>query len=371
VSDSAVDPRLLARIAYADARFREVESQLSDPAVLQDPDQIRILGQERSDLEPAVREGARLQAILEELAGALEIAQEAEDPEMREMAQAEVADLEGRRDELAATVRELLIPKDPMEDRAAVVEIRAGTGGDEAGLFAADLARMYQRLAERRGWRVEIISVSEGIPGSIKEAILEVRGAGAYGRLRYESGVHRVQRVPATESQGRIHTSAATVAVLPEAEEVDLRIDPNDLRIDVFRSSGPGGQSVNTTDSAVRITHLPSGLVVSCQDEKSQHKNKAKAMKVLRSRLLDLAIAESEAERAANRKSQVGTGDRSQKIRTYNFPQNRVTDHRIGMSAYRLEEVLDGDLDDFISALRLAREEERLADEGLAASNQG
>jgi peptide chain release factor 1 len=251
-----------------------------------------------------------------------------------------------------------------MEDRAAVVEIRAGTGGDEAGLFASDLMRMYHRLAERTGWSVELLSVSEGIPGSIKEVIFVVRGRGAFGRLRYESGVHRVQRVPATESQGRIHTSAATVAVLPEAEEVDLQIDPNDLRIDVFRSSGPGGQSVNTTDSAVRITHIPSGLVVSCQDEKSQHKNKAKALKVLRSRLLDQMIAAQEAERARERKTQVGTGDRSAKIRTYNFPQNRVTDHRIGLTLHSLAEVLQGDLDELISALRMAKEEERLEASG-------
>ncbi|HZD05681.1 MAG TPA: peptide chain release factor 1, partial [Longimicrobiales bacterium] len=239
-------------------------------------------------------------------------------------------------------------------------EIRAGTGGDEAGLFAADLMRMFRRLAERRRWNVELVSLSEGIPGSVKEAIFTVRGKGAYGRLRFESGVHRVQRVPETESQGRIHTSAASVAVLPEAEEVDVDIDPADLRIDVFRSSGPGGQSVNTTDSAVRITHVPTGLVVTCQDEKSQHKNKAQAMKVLRSRLLDREIAAREDERARERRSQIGSGDRSAKIRTYNFPQNRVTDHRIGLSLYSLEDVLDGELDELLDALRLAEQEEEL-----------
>jgi peptide chain release factor 1 len=245
-----------------------------------------------------------------------------------------------------------------------VVEIRAGTGGDEAGLFASDLMRMYSRYADRMGWSVELMSVSEGIPGSIKEAIFTVRGRGAYGKLRFESGVHRVQRVPETESQGRIHTSAATVAVLPEAEEVDVDIDPGDLRIDVYRSSGPGGQSVNTTDSAVRVTHVPTGLVVTCQDEKSQHKNKAKALKVLRSRLLDRKIAEQQAERARERKTQVGTGDRSAKIRTYNFPQNRVTDHRIGVTLHALEDVLGGELDALIAALRLAEQEEKLGSGG-------
>jgi peptide chain release factor 1 len=279
---------------------------------------------------------------------------------MLAMAEEEMESLQSSADSLSRKVRELLIPKDPLEDRPAVVEIRAGTGGDEAGLFAGDLFRMYRRSAERNGWTLELISLSEGIPGSIKEVIFTLRGRGVYGRLRFESGVHRVQRVPQTESQGRIHTSAATVAVLPEAEEVDLKIDPQDLRIDVFRSSGPGGQSVNTTDSAVRITHIPTGLVVSCQDEKSQHKNKAKALKVLRSRLLDQRIAEQERGRAEARRLQVGTGDRSGKIRTYNFPQNRLTDHRIGLTLYRLEEVLDGDLDELISALRLAQEEERL-----------
>jgi peptide chain release factor 1 len=279
---------------------------------------------------------------------------------MRALAEAELTGLEEKIEALAAEVRELLIPQDPLGDRAAVVEIRAGTGGDEAGLFASDLMEMYRRLAERQGWSIELVSLSQGIPGSIREAIFTVRGKGAYGRLRYESGVHRVQRVPATEAQGRIHTSAATVAVLPEAEEVDLQIDPSDLRIDVYRSSGPGGQSVNTTDSAVRVTHLPSGLIVTCQDEKSQHKNKAKALKVLRSRLLDQMIAEREAERARERKTQVGTGDRSAKIRTYNFPQNRVTDHRIGLTLHKLGEVLNGDLAELTDALRLAAEEERL-----------
>jgi len=355
-----VDSRLLDRLREARRRLEDVEGQLSDPAVLRDPERLRGLGQERASLAEVAVAAGRVDGLLQELEGARLLARSAEDPELRSMADDEVGALEERLETLALEARELLLPRDPLEDRPAVLEVRAGTGGDEAGLFASDLMRMYQRLAERLGWSVELLSVSEGIPGSIKEAIFTVRGRGAYGKLRFESGVHRVQRVPATESQGRIHTSAATVAVLPEAEEVDVAIDPGELRIDVFRSSGPGGQSVNTTDSAVRITHIPTGLVVSCQDEKSQHKNKAKAMKVLRSRLLDRAIAASEAERARERKTQVGTGDRSAKIRTYNFPQNRVTDHRIGLTVHGLEDVLRGELDELISALRLAEQEEKL-----------
>ena len=356
-----LDPRLEQRLGEAEKRFAELNSALADPAVHSRPEKLRDLGQERSALEPVVEAGGQLRSALTEHRGAAELMEGTDDPEMRRMAEDEMSSLEGRIDRLAVHVRELLVPRDPMDDRAAVVEVRAGTGGDEAGLFAADLMRMYQRMAERAGWSIELVSLSEGIPGSIKEAIFVVRGRGAFGLLRYESGVHRVQRVPATESQGRIHTSAATVAVLPEAEEVDLQIDPGELRIDVYRSSGPGGQSVNTTDSAVRITHIPTGLVVTCQDEKSQHKNKAKALKVLRSRLLDQMIAKQEAERARERKTQVGTGDRSAKIRTYNFPQNRVTDHRIAFTVHSLAEVLQGDLDEMISALRMAKEEERLA----------
>ena len=356
---SELDPRLAERLEDAERRFAGVEEALASPEVLTNPQKLRELGQERAHLEPIVTAGRELKGAVTEHAGAVELA-ESDDPDMRALAVEEASLLEGRIERLSAQVKELLIPPDPLADRPAVVEVRAGTGGDEAGLFASDLMRMYRAYAEQQGWSFELVNVSEGIPGSIKEAIFTIRGRGVYGRLRYESGVHRVQRVPATESQGRIHTSAATVAVLPEAEEVDVDIDPNDLRIDVFRSSGPGGQSVNTTDSAVRITHIPSGLVVSCQDEKSQHKNKAKALKVLRSRLLDHKIAEAEAERARERKTQVGTGDRSAKIRTYNFPQSRVTDHRIGLTLYRLSEVLDGDLDELISALRLADQEERM-----------
>jgi peptide chain release factor 1 len=286
---------------------------------------------------------------------------EGSDAELQAMARDEAERLEGQVEEAEADLKSLLMPRDPLDDRDAVAEIRAGTGGDEAALFAGDLLRMYTRYAESRGWRIELLSMSEGSAGGVKEAIFVVRGSNAYGDLRYESGVHRVQRVPATESQGRIHTSAATVAVLPEAEDVDVQIDEGDLKIDVYRSSGPGGQSVNTTDSAVRITHLPSGLVVTCQDEKSQHKNRDKALSVLRSRLLDLRIAEQEAERARNRKLQVGTGDRSAKIRTYNFPQSRVTDHRIGYTTHALQQILDGGIQEMIDRLRLAGQEERAA----------
>jgi peptide chain release factor 1 len=272
----------------------------------------------------------------------------------------EVEHLETRITELEARLKPALLPHDPLDDRNAIIEIRAGTGGDEAALFAADLLRMYTRFIERSGWRIEPISHADGTLGGVKEAIFKVSGSGAFGAMRWESGVHRVQRVPATETQGRIHTSAATVAVLPEAEEVDVKIEDKDLRIDVFRSSGPGGQSVNTTDSAVRITHLPSGLVVSQQDQKSQLQNKLKAMEVLRARLLDLRVAEQEAERSRMRKSQVGTGDRSAKIRTYNYPQSRITDHRIGFTTHDLPGVMDGHIEPIVDALKLADVEEQL-----------
>ena len=350
------------RLKRAEARLREVDAELSDPEVARDPKRLRVLSQRRAEVEPVARTSREIEATLEELDAARELVDDPDDLEVRELARMEVEELEGRLEALARRAWELVLPGDPMDDRAAVVEVRAGTGGDEAGLFAAEVMRMYERLAERRGWSVELMHLSEGIPGAIKEAVFTVSGRGAYGVLRYESGVHRVQRVPATESQGRIHTSAASVAVLPEAEPVDLAIDPGDLRIDVFRSSGPGGQSVNTTDSAVRITHEPTGLVVTCQDEKSQHKNKAKALKVLRSRLLDREIAARAAERSRERKSQIGSGDRSAKIRTYNFPQNRVTDHRIGLTLHRLESVLQGELDELLGALRLAGRRERLED---------
>jgi peptide chain release factor 1 len=348
------------RLEQAQERHRELTQQLAEPAVLNDPSRLRSVAQEHAELTPVAEAGAELTRVRRERAEAREMAESAEDPEMVALAEQEQATLAEREAALEEEVKRLLTPKDPLADRAAVVEVRAGTGGDEAALFAGDLVRMYVRYAEGRGWSVEMVSASEGEVGGYREASFIVRGKDAYGDLRSESGVHRVQRVPETESQGRIHTSAATVAVLPEAEEVDVEIRDEELRIDVFRSSGPGGQSVNTTDSAVRITHEPTGLVVSCQDEKSQHKNKAKALKVLRSRLLDRKIAEQEAERSRERKAQVGTGDRSAKIRTYNFPQGRVTDHRINLTLYRLQDIIDGDLDEVVEALRLAREAERM-----------
>ncbi len=352
---------LKERVKAALERREELARQLASPEVIGRPEKLRTVAQEHASLERLAEVGGEYLKRLDELGQAREMAESAEDRELRSLARAEVEELEERIRRLERELEELLAPRDPLDDRAAVIEIRAGTGGDEAGLFAADLFRMYTRYAEKRGWRVEVLSTSEGALGGFKEVVFVVRGKDAYGTLRNESGVHRVQRVPETESQGRIHTSAATVAVLPEAEEVDVEIRPEDLKIDVFRSSGPGGQSVNMTDSAVRITHIPTGLVVTCQDEKSQHKNKARALKVLRSRLLDRKIAEQEAQRARERRMQVGTGDRSAKIRTYNFPQGRVTDHRIGLTLHRLQEILDGELDDLLRALRTARREERLS----------
>jgi peptide chain release factor 1 len=349
------------RIHDLERRYEELGIQLADPAVIADNARLRELSREHARLSQVVDAAARLRRARRELDEAQAMLADETDAEMAAMARAEAEQLTADVVQLEAEVKLLLIPRDPLDDRDAVVEVRAGTGGDEAALFAGDLFRMYTRWAERRGWRVEVISVSEGGAGGYKEAVFVVRGEDAYGQLRYESGVHRVQRVPATETQGRIHTSAATVAVLPEAEEVDVQINAGELKIDVYRSSGPGGQSVNTTDSAVRITHLPTGLVVTCQDEKSQHKNKDKAMQVLRSRLLDMRVAEQEAERARDRRTQVGTGDRSAKIRTYNFPQSRITDHRIGFTTHALQQVLDGDLGEMIERLRLAGQEERAA----------
>ncbi len=346
-------------------RYQELTDQLADPALLNAKDKFREVAREHAELTPVAETARELLRVRTQLSEARAMAS-GDDAELAELAEAEIDELTEQEQKLSEELRKQLIPKDPLADRAAVVEIRAGTGGDEAGLFAGDLFRMYSRYAESRRWSVEVMSLSEGERGAIKEVIFTVRGKNAYGDLRHESGVHRVQRVPATETQGRIHTSAATVAVLPEAEEVDVEIKDNEIRVDVYRSSGPGGQSVNTTDSAVRITHIPTGLVVTCQDEKSQIKNKAKALQVLRSRLLDAKVAQQEAERARERKTQVGTGDRSAKIRTYNFPQSRVTDHRIGFTSHNLAGIMDGDLDELLEALKAAREAEHLETAGAA-----
>ena len=342
-------------------RLAELEQRMVDPAVLGDRHRAKELGGELKHLQAIARPGRRYLELQEALAEAHELLKGG-DLELKELAAAEKSAAEAELPGLALELERLLIPRDPDDDRNLILEIRAGTGGEEAGLFAADLLRMYERYAERQGWRLEVLSLSEGAAaGGLKEVTAAVRGEGAYGRLKYESGVHRVQRVPATESQGRIHTSAASVAVLPEVDEVEVELDPNELRIDVFRSSGPGGQSVNTTDSAVRITHLPSGLVVSCQDEKSQHKNKAKGLKILAARLYDLKKRERDAAISAQRRDMVGSGDRSAKIRTYNFPQSRITDHRISFTAHNLPAVLEGDLDELMAALKLDVQERLLA----------
>ena len=349
-----------ARLRQALARAEEVAQQLADPDTARNPAKLKQLGREHSRLDAIRQAHQKIERLGAELAQAREILAD-KDPEMSQLARSDVERLRPEIERLEAQLAELLTPVDPFDDRDAIVEIRAGTGGDEAALFAAELFRMYTRFCERRGWKVEVLNLAAGTLGGVKEAIFAVRGPKVYGTLRYESGVHRVQRVPETEAQGRIHTSAATVAVLPEAEEVDVKIEDKDLRIDVFRSGGPGGQSVNTTDSAVRVTHLPTGLEVKCQDQKSQLQNKIKALEILRSRLLDRMVAEQEATRARERRAQVGTGDRSQKVRTYNFPQNRVTDHRIHYTAHDLSEVMNGKLDDVITALKTAGDNERLS----------
>jgi peptide chain release factor 1 len=331
-------------------RFKELERLLSDPKVVQDRDAYQKYIREHAEISSVVAAFRQFKQVDRELDDSLDLLHD-DDPEMKAMAAEEVERLEAEKARLKEELKVLLIPKDPLDDKNVILEIRAGTGGDEAGLFAGDLFKMYQRYADARGWKVEVMDHHATGVGGLKEIIASVNGKGAYSRLKFESGTHRVQRVPTTETQGRIHTSAVTVAVLPEAEEIELKIDPNELKVDVYRSSGPGGQSVNTTDSAVRITHLPSGLVVTCQDEKSQHKNKAKALKVLRSRLFDQMVREQNEERSQNRKSQVGSGDRSERIRTYNFPQGRVTDHRIGLTLYKLDAVLQGDVDEVIDPL--------------------
>jgi len=341
--------------------YAELSDQLSDSAILQDQKQYQTLTREHARIQKNLRIGERYLTLLDQVQEDRKILDSEDDPELIAMVREELADLEEQLTRAQEEFEAVLLPHDPNDARDAILEVRAGTGGDEAALFAEEISRMYLRFAERQGWQTKFIDATPGTAGGMKEVIYAVRGEGAYGILRYESGVHRVQRVPVTESQGRIHTSAVTVAVLPEAEEVDVEIKPEDLRIDVYRSQGPGGQSVNTTDSAVRITHLPTGLVVQCQDEKSQHKNKTKAMSVLRSRLLERAITEQEKAISAERKNQVGSGDRSAKIRTYNFPQSRVTDHRIGLTVHHLDAIMDGELDEVVAALQSYRREQDLA----------
>ncbi len=350
---------MLDKLAQIEQRYEEINHALVDPAVLSDMDRLRALAQEQSELQAIVDAYREQQRVARNLTEARELAQ-GDDAELAELARAELADLEAEDARLQDDLKRLLLPSDPNDQRDVIVEIRAGTGGEEAALFAADLFRMYQRYAETHGWRVDVISANDTGIGGYKEIIAEVKGRGAYSRLKFESGVHRVQRVPDTEAQGRIHTSTATVVVLPEVDEVDVKIDPNELRIDVYRSSGHGGQSVNTTDSAVRITHLPTGLVVTCQDEKSQLKNKLKAMSVLRARLYAIEQEKRMAELTETRRSQVGSGERAEKIRTYNFPQNRVTDHRINLTSYNLEVFMQGNLDEFIDALALDEQAAKL-----------
>jgi peptide chain release factor 1 len=355
---------MFEKLDNLEKRHREVSTLLANPEVTANPKRLRDLAKEHSELEEIAQKYQEYKTLAQRVADDKAILEETKDRELQEIAQAELHELEPKLSRLEEELKLLLVPRDPRDAKNVIMEIRAGTGGDEAGLFAGDLFRMYSRFAERRGWQLEIMSShSQGI-GGFKEIILQVNGKDAYGKLKYEGGVHRVQRVPVTEQSGRIHTSAASVAVLPEAEEIDIEINPNDLRIDVFRSSGPGGQSVNTTDSAVRVTHIPTGLVVQCQDEKSQLKNKTKALRVLRARLLDSKRAEEQAKITDARRQMVGSGDRSDKIRTYNFPQNRVTDHRIGLTVYQLDEVLDGNLNEFIEQLALADQAEKLKKAG-------
>ena len=351
---------LFDKLRQIQERSNELERLLSDPAIFSTPSEYARLRKEHAELREVVARFAEYREVLRRLGEARHILAEGGERELLELAQAEIEELARREAELEEELKRLLLPRDPNDDKNVFVEIRAGAGGDEAALFAADLARMYTKYAERQRWKVEVMDANVTGVGGYKEVILFVQGRGAWSRLKFERGVHRVQRVPVTESAGRIHTSTVTVAVLPEAEDVDVRVDEKDLRVDVYRSSGPGGQGVNTTDSAVRITHLPTGLVVTCQDERSQIKNRAKAMRVLKARLLERAQEEQQAAIAADRRSQVGTGERSERIRTYNFPQARVTDHRVGLTLHRLPAVLEGDLDELIETLAAAEQAERL-----------
>jgi peptide chain release factor 1 len=349
---------VIEKLEALSVRLHELDEAVSDPGLSKDPARYRETMRERSRLAVIDEAYGEYKTALKGIDDARALIKDEGDPEMKELAREELRGLEERRDALDARLKELLIPRDPLADKSVIMEIRAGTGGDEAALFVADLFRMYSRYAEGRKWKVEVLDGSSTELGGYKEIVFSVNGEGVYERLHLESGVHRVQRVPATEAQGRIHTSAVTVAVLPEMEETEIDIRPEDLRIDVMRAGGPGGQCVNTTDSAVRITHIPTGLVIHCQDEKSQIKNKAKAMRILRARLYELEESKRQAERAAERKSQVGSGDRSERIRTYNFPQNRLTDHRIDLTLYKLELCMEGDIDEIVDGLLLSAREE-------------
>ena len=357
---------MFGNLAEIEKRYAVVAEELGDPGVFSDQQRYKKLSKELNQLTPIVQAYEAYRKLEVELTSQQSILDDPnEDPEIKDMAEQEMPGLQEKLEELEEKIKHLLIPKDPLDDSDIVLEIRAGTGGEEASLFAADLYRMYQRYAEENGWRVDLLSASYSDTGGFKEVVLGLEGETVYGKLKYESGVHRVQRVPATENQGRIHTSAATVAVLPESEEEEVEINPSDLRIDVFRSSGPGGQSVNTTDSAVRITHIPTGVVAQSQDEKSQHKNKSKAMKVLQARLQEKAREEQQSREAQQRRSMVGSGDRSERVRTYNFPQGRVTDHRIGLTLYRLEQILEGDINEIVEGLQRADQEAKLAGGGV------
>jgi len=350
--------KLLEKIEKIEGRVQELEKMLEDQAVMCHPEKIASVSKEHSQLLSIMEKARIYRELLKRIDEDLEIIESSSDAELKDLAREELEETNESMQTLEEDLKVMLIPKDPRDDKGAIMEIRAGTGGDEAALFAGDLYRMYAKYIERQGWKKEILSSNPTELGGFKEVIFSVSGHQGYGKLKFESGVHRVQRVPVTETSGRIHTSAASVVVLPEAAEVDIEIDPKDLRIDVYRSSGPGGQSVNTTDSAVRITHVPTGMVVTCQDEKSQHKNKSKAMRVLRARLFDMKRKKEEARVAASRRSMIGSGDRSAKIRTFNFPQGRVTDHRINLTLYRLQEILTGDLDEVIEKLQMAERDE-------------
>ncbi|MDR1482236.1 MAG: peptide chain release factor 1 [Synergistaceae bacterium] len=351
---------LWQKLEEVEATYKSIEAKMSEPNVASNPAEMQVLGKKHVEIEPLIEAMNEYKRVLGEMSGSREIVETETDEEMKSLARDELMSLEGVRSEIEEKIRLLLLPKDRDDDKNVVIEIRGGTGGDEAALFAADLYRMYTRFAERESWKVEILDANETGIGGYKEIVFRIEGGGVYSRLKFESGVHRVQRVPVTEAGGRVHTSAATVAVLPEAEDVDVDIRSEDLKIDTYRSGGAGGQHVNMTDSAVRITHIPTGVVVTCQDERSQIKNRAKAMQLLRTKLYDVELRRRQDAMAAERKGQVGSGDRSERIRTYNYPQNRVTDHRIGLTLHKLDQITEGDLRELIDALTVADQAERL-----------